>query len=134
MVDESWAVAAEGDGRWNPKVLFAAGAGLWVAWVAGTTVGVAFGDLIGDPARYGLDAAFPALFLALLAPQLRDADHPRAMPGLRPAGRLPAVAALLGATIGLILTPFVPVGVPIVAASLACLIGLRSPAGGEETA
>lgn len=130
MVDESWAVAAEGEGRWNPKVLLAAGAGIWIAWVAGTAVGVTFGDLIGDPARYGLDAAFPALFLALLAPQLRSSDHPHTFPGLRPAGRLPVLAAALGATIGLVLTPFVPVGVPIVAASLACLIGLRR--GPEE--
>jgi len=109
-VDESWAVAAEGHGRWNPRVLVAAGAGIWVAWVCGTVIGVAFGDVIGDPNRLGLDAAFPALFLALLAPQVRE--------------RVPREAAALGATIGLVLTPFTPAGVPIVAASAACLLGL----------
>ena len=42
-----------------------------------------FGDLIGDPARLGLDAAFPALFLALLMPNL---DRPACSHG-RVAGR-----------------------------------------------
>ncbi len=111
IVDESWAVAAEGEGRWNPRVLVAAGIGIWVAWVAGTVVGVVFGDVIGDPDRLGLDAAFPALFIALLAPQL--------------GGRPPRLAALTGAAIGLALTPFTPAGVPIVAAGLGALVGLR---------
>ena len=71
-VDESWAIAAEGDGRFNPRVLLGAGVTLYTAWVVGTVLGVAFGDVIGDPSRWGLDAAFPALFLALLVPQLRD--------------------------------------------------------------
>jgi 4-azaleucine resistance transporter AzlC len=111
IVDESWAVAAEGEGRWNPRVLVAAGAGIWVAWVGGTAVGVAFGDAVGDPDRLGLDAAFPALFLALLAPQVKR--------------RAAAIAAVAGAAIGLALTPFTPAGVPIVAASLGALVGLR---------
>ncbi len=70
-VDETWAVAAEGDGRFNPRVLLGAGVTLYAAWVGGTVLGVAFGDVIGDPSTWGLDAAFPALFLALLVPQLR---------------------------------------------------------------
>ncbi|MGZ8631389.1 MAG: AzlC family ABC transporter permease [Actinomycetota bacterium] len=117
-VDETWAVAAEGEGRFNPQVLLGAGLVLFVAWVGGTAVGVAFGDLIGDPATWGLDAAFPALFLALLAPQLD--------------GRRAIEAALLGAAIALVLTPFTPAGVPIIAASAACLLGLRGgPEGGD---
>ena len=59
----------------------------------------------------GLDGAFPALFLALLIPQLAT-----------PRARL---AALLGGAIALTLIPFTPAGVPIVAASTACLLGLR---------
>ena len=112
VVDESWAIAAEGDGRFNTKVLVGAGLTIYVAWVLGTVLGVAFGDLIGDPARLGLDAAFPALFLALLVPQLRS--------------RQAWQAAILGAAIALVLTPFTPAGVPVVAASVACLIGLRA--------
>ncbi|HTG48288.1 MAG TPA: AzlC family ABC transporter permease [Actinomycetota bacterium] len=124
MVDESWAVAAEGSGRFNPRVLLAAGASIWTAWVLGTIGGVVFGNVIGDPNRLGLDAAFPALFLALLAPQVRDRGS-GAFRGLSLRGRLPLAAALLGAAIALVLTPFTPAGVPIVAAGAACLLGLR---------
>jgi len=111
-VDESWAIAAEGEGRFNPRVLLGAGVTLYVSWVGGTVLGVAFGDVIGDPSRWGLDAAFPALFLALLVAQLR--------------GRQAVAAAALGAGIALALTPFTPAGVPIIAASAACLLGLRA--------
>jgi 4-azaleucine resistance transporter AzlC len=111
VVDESWAIAAEGEGRFDPRVLVGAGLGIYIAWVGGTTAGVLFGNAIGDPNRLGLDAAFPALFLALLVPQIR--------------GRRALAAALLGAGIAVALTPFTPAGVPIVAASAACLIGWR---------
>ena len=111
VVDESWAIASEGDGRFNPRVLLGAGLTLYIAWVAGTTLGVFFGDVIGDPSRLGLDAAFPALFLALLVPQLTSARAKQ--------------AAVLGAAIGLALTPFTPPGVPIIAASAACLLGWK---------
>jgi len=84
---------------------------LYVAWVAGTAVGAIGGQALGDPTTLGLDAAFPALFLALLAPQVRR--------------RKPLFVALLGGTIALALTPFTPPGVPIIAASVACLLGVR---------
>ena len=45
---------------------------MYVGWVAGTAVGVVGGDVIGDPEALGLDAAFPAFFLALLVPQIRS--------------------------------------------------------------
>jgi len=111
VVDESWAIAARGEGRFDPHRLIGAGVVLWLAWVAGTIVGVLGGEALGDPATLGLDAAFPALFLALLAPQLN--------------GRRPVVAALAGAAIALALVPFTPAGVPIIAAAAAALIGLR---------
>jgi 4-azaleucine resistance transporter AzlC len=112
-VDESWAIAAEGDGSYNPRVLLAAGLGLYVVWVCGTAVGVLIGDVLPDPRSLGLDAAFPALFLGLLAPQLRG-------------NRRAQGAALLGAAIALALTPIVPLGIPIVAAAAATLLGLRT--------
>ena len=58
-VDETWAVAAEGEGRFNPKVLLGAGLILYTAWVLGTILGVAFGDVIGDPATLGLGRRLP---------------------------------------------------------------------------
>ena len=67
------------------------------------------GDLVADPAALGLDAAFPALFLALLAGQVR--------------GRSRLLAAVGGAAIALALMPVAGPGMPIVAASLACLVG-----------
>ena len=124
MVDESWAIAAEGQGRWNPRVLLAAGFGIWVAWMTGTVIGVLFGDALGDPSSLGLDAAFPALFLALLVPQLKSEERETSVAGLRVGASPQVVAALLGAAIALILTPFTPAGVPIICAGAACLIGL----------
>jgi predicted branched-subunit amino acid permease len=109
VVDESWVIASEGDGRYNTRVLLGAGLTLYLAWVGGTTLGAVFGDVIGDPGRIGLDAAFPALFLALLVPQLTSTRSRQ--------------VAVLGAAIGLALTPFTPPGVPIIAASVACLLG-----------
>jgi 4-azaleucine resistance transporter AzlC len=111
VVDESWAIAARGGGRFDRRMLLGAGLLLYSAWVAGTTVGVLGAGVLGDPAKLGLDAAFPALFLGLLVSQIRSRDA--------------LVAALAGAAISLALVPVAPPGVPIVAASAACLIGLR---------
>jgi 4-azaleucine resistance transporter AzlC len=111
VVDETWALSADGRGGHDPRIIVGAGLVLYAAWVVGTALGVLFGDLIGDPARFGLDAAFPALFLALLVGVL---DRPEAR-----------IVAVLGAAIGLALTPVAPPGVPIIAAGLACFIGWR---------
>ncbi|MCW3006522.1 MAG: branched-chain amino acid permease [Solirubrobacterales bacterium] len=111
VVDESWAIANRGGGRFDGRMLLGAGLVLYAAWMLGSAAGLVGGSLLGDPKRLGLDAAFPALFLALLAGQIRD--------------RLSLVAALLGGAIALALVPFVPAGVPIIAASVVCLLGLR---------
>lgn len=111
VVDESWAIAARGEGRFDPHRLIGAGVVLWLAWVAGTVIGVLGGEALGDPAALGLDAAFPALFLALLVPQL--------------TGRRAVVTAIAGAAIALALVPLAPPGVPIIAAAAAAFIGLR---------
>jgi branched chain amino acid efflux pump len=111
VVDETWALSADGRGGHDPKMIVGAGLVLYAAWVVGTALGVLFGDLIGDPSRFGLDAAFPALFLALLVGVL-DRREAR-------------IAAVLGAAIGLALTPVAPPGVPIIAAGLACSVGWR---------
>lgn len=109
-VDESWAISHRGGGRYDGRVLIGAGLVLWAAWLAGTAVGLAGGSVLGDPEDLGLDAAFPALFLALLVGQVHD--------------RRGAVVAVLGAAIALALVPIAPAGVPIIAASAACLLGL----------
>jgi 4-azaleucine resistance transporter AzlC len=111
VVDESWAIGHRGGGRYDWRLLVGAGAGIYVAWNVGTVVGVLGGGVFGDPEKYGLDAAFPALFLALLAGQL--------------VSRRAVAAALAGGGIALVLLPFTPPGVPIVVAVLGCLVGLR---------
>jgi 4-azaleucine resistance transporter AzlC len=108
-VDESWAVSQR-EGRVDRDRLVGAGTVLMLAWVAGTIGGVLGGSALGDPEDYGLDAMFPALFLALLVGQLHG---PRAR-----------IAAVLGALIALALTPLVPPGVPIVAAAAGAVIAL----------
>lgn len=109
IVDESWVTSRRRDGTFDHRILIGAGLVLYFAWVGGTAVGALAGEAIADPESLGLDAAFPALFLVLLVPQLRA---PRGLP-----------AALLAAGIALVLIPFAPAGVPIIAASAACLLG-----------
>jgi 4-azaleucine resistance transporter AzlC len=111
VVDESWALSARADGTFDRGVLLGAGLTLYATWVLGTTLGVLGGGFLGDPERLGLDAAFPALFLALLVGQL--------------GSRRAVAAALAGGGIALVLMPFTPPGVPIVVAVLGCLVGLR---------
>ncbi len=109
IVDESWALSRRTDGRYDRRLLVGAGLVLYACWVGGTVIGALAGDALGDPASLGLDAAFPALFLAILVPQVRS--------------RRALAAAVLGGTIALALVPVAPAGVPIVAAAAACLLG-----------
>ena len=101
------------DGRYDRRLLVGAGLLLYICWVGGTVVGALAGEALGDPASLGLDAAFPALFLAILVTQVHS--------------RRALAAAVLGGTIALALLPVAPAGVPIVAAAAACLIGWRRP-------
>src|SRR4051794_27753824 len=111
IVDASWAFASRGDGTFDRGVLIGASIPQWVAWTSGTAVGVFAGSALAHPDRLGLDAIFPAFYLALLIGELRT--------------RRAYVAAALGAAITLALIPIAPPGVPVVAASLAALVGLR---------
>ena len=99
--------------RYDRRLLVGAGLVLYACWVGGTIVGALAGEALGDPADLGLDAAFPALFLAILVTQVHS--------------RRALAAAVLGGTIALVLIPVAPAGVPIVAAAAACLIGWRRP-------
>jgi 4-azaleucine resistance transporter AzlC len=110
IVDESWAISGR-RGRFEWAILVGAGLLFYVLWVGSTAAGTLVGGVLENPNAIGLDAAFAALFLALALPYLRE--------------RRSREAAALAAAITLALTPFTPVGVPIVAASAACLIGLR---------
>lgn len=110
IVDESWAIATIGPGRYSRRLLVGAGLVLYVAWIGGTAVGALGASFIGDPEQLGLDAAFPALFLALLVTFIRD--------------RYALAVALLAACVAIVLVPFAAPGVPILVASSVCLLGL----------
>jgi predicted branched-subunit amino acid permease len=124
MIDFAWGVASRGDGRFDPVLMMGVTAPCYPGWVGGTAIGVFAGDLIGDPAALGLDAMFPAFFLCLLV----EGE-------LRPG--LPRAAAALGSLIALVLIPFTPAGVPVIAACGAALLGLLDrpePPAAEEPA
>ena len=111
VVDESYAlgIAAGEAGRADARTVLTTGAFLYGCWILGTLVGVMLGPVFGDPKRFGLDAAFPALFVALLWPMLTTRRAIR--------------AAVVGGATGLVLAPFTPPGVPLaVAAALGLLV------------
>lgn len=114
VIDESTAMArAQADPADARGAFYATGLAIFVLWNLGTLIGALAGGGL-DPERYGLDAMFPAAFLALLAPQLRQAGAP--------------AVALAGALIAVVLVPFTPAGIPVFAAVLGLLIVVRPPA------
>jgi 4-azaleucine resistance transporter AzlC len=110
VVDASWALSVREDGSFDRWLLFGSSAIQYLTWTTGTIVGALGGDILGDPDKLGLDAVYPAFFVALLIGEARS-------------GRARGAAAL-GALIALVLVPFAPAGVPVLAASLGALIGL----------
>jgi 4-azaleucine resistance transporter AzlC len=105
VIDESTAMArAQPDPSTAHRAFVATGLSVFVFWNLGTVAGALLGGGIGDPRNLGLDAMFPAAFLALLAPQLRRPGAP--------------TAAVAGATLALALLPIAPAGVPVLVAVL----------------
>src|SRR3954449_4462878 len=111
LVDASWAAASRGDGTFDPWYLVGVSIPQYIGWVLGTVVGALMGSRLGDPKALGLDALFPAFFIVLLFEEAR--------------GRRRLVSAAGGAGIALVLTPFVPVGLPILAAAAAAVAASR---------
>ena len=65
LSDESWALTMGefAKGKRNAAFLLGSGLVLYVAWVGSTVAGRTLGDVVHDPARFGLDFAFTAVFL-----------------------------------------------------------------------
>ncbi|WP_405870303.1 MULTISPECIES: AzlC family ABC transporter permease [unclassified Streptomyces] len=104
VTDETVAFAlAQPDPVRRRAAFWISGVGLFVVWNVGVLAGALAGDALGDTARYGLDAAFPAVLVALVLPTLREDARVRR-------------CALLGAGIALAVTPAVPAGVPVLLA------------------
>ncbi|MFI6420904.1 AzlC family ABC transporter permease [Streptomyces sp. NPDC050842] len=125
VIDETTAVALAQPSRRAARLGFTlTGLTLYVLWNLTTFLGALGAEAIGDTTAWGLDAAGPAVFLALLAPMLKSATE-RATAG---------IAVLLG--LGLL--PVLPAGVPVLAAALAAPLVLwfqgrrMSPTGREE--
>ena len=122
VIDETTAMAvAQRAPRAGRYAFWATGLTLYALWTLGTLAGALIGSGI-DTSALGLDAAAPAIFLALLWPQLsRD--------------RGPAIA-LSAVAVSLSLVTVVPVGVPIIAAAAvaiaAGLIPYRGRRGTED--
>jgi predicted branched-subunit amino acid permease len=110
-VDASWAAASRGDGTFDPWYMVGVSVPQYTGWVLGTIAGVFIGPALGDPNALGLDALFPAFFVALLFEEVR--------------GRRRLAAAGGGAAIALVLTPLVPAGLPILAAAAAAVAASR---------
>jgi predicted branched-subunit amino acid permease len=106
VIDESTAVAIahDDDTRAFRFGFWATGTAVFVVWNAFTLIGAILGSRVADPAAWGLDAAVPAAFLALLWPRLRE--------------RRALQVAVAAAVLALVTVPFVPVGVPVLLAGL----------------
>ena len=114
IVDASFVIAGRGDGSFDRGLLIGCTISQGAGWIGGTVLGVVLGGTVSDPDAFGLDAIFPAFYLALLAEKV-------ALHGDRRAW----LVAGLAAVVTVALMPFTPPGLPIVAASACALLGLR---------
>ncbi len=113
VIDESTAMALgkETEGEAASRLAFwSTGAAIYTLWNAATLIGALAAGALPDPKTFGLDAVAPAAFLALLAPRLR--------------GRGPLGLALAAAVTALVVTPFVPAGVSVLAAAGVAILSL----------
>jgi len=108
-IDESTAVStAQTTLRAQRIGFWATGLIIFVGWNLTTLLGALVGDLLGDVRQYGLDAAAAAAFLGLLWPRLKELQ--------------PIVVAIGAAVVATVLTPWLPPGLPILAAALVAVV------------
>ena len=111
VIDETIAIAsAQESSRDSRDSFWFTGVSLFVFWNIGTILGVLLGGILEDPGSWGLDAAFPAAFVALLVPHILTRE-----------GKITAIVAGI---ITLVSIPLTPVGMPILLASAAIAPGL----------
>jgi len=122
-IDESTAVAVAQPERSAQRLGFwGTGLAVYVLWNLTTILGAVVGNALGDPKKFGLDAAAPAAFCGLLWPRLKSGDA--------------RAVAVVSAVIALAVAPHAPAGIPVLVAALAAIIsGLLYVAGPtrEET-
>src|ERR1700746_1175800 len=115
MNDESVVFAlAQPDLRRKRAAYWACGLGVLACWPGGAVIGGLIGSAVHDTNAFGLDAMFPAVILALIVKDLRDARTRR--------------AALVGGGVARGGTPALPAGLPVLLARAAVLLLIRAPA------
>lgn len=115
LTDETFAVNIDDSRRGTADFASMAGVGViaWTGWVLGSAAGALAAGAIGDPTRFGVQFAMPAMFTALLVAQAEDRTHV-----------LTAVVAALFA-IGLMLMlpdPWYLIVAPVLAATVATVV------------
>ncbi|MFJ5049257.1 AzlC family ABC transporter permease [Streptomyces sp. NPDC088719] len=111
VIDETTAVTLPQPTRRAARIGFTAtGLTLYVLWNLTTLVGALGAEALGDTDTWGLDAASPAVFLALLAPMLKSTTE--------------RVTAGLAVLLALTLLPVLPAGVPVLLSALAAPVVL----------
>jgi 4-azaleucine resistance transporter AzlC len=114
VIDETTAMAvSQTTPRGKRYAFWATGLTLFCLWQLGTLAGALVGRAV-NPADIGLDAAAPAVFLALLWPMLRP-----------PQARW---VALGGALVALALVSIAPPGIPVLASAIVALVAGLMPA------
>jgi predicted branched-subunit amino acid permease len=109
VIDESTAMSLGGRSERADRLGFwSTGVSVYVFWNLGTLIGAVGAHALANPRTFGLDAAAPAAFLALLAPHVRS----RGSLGV----------ALAAAAVGLAAVPFLPSGAPVLIAGLVAVI------------
>jgi predicted branched-subunit amino acid permease len=119
VIDESTAMAIGREDPHDARLGFwSTGIAIFLLWNTGTLLGAVGAEALSDPAVLGLDAAVPAAFLALLAPQVTQ--------------RRVAQVAVIATLVALLSVPLVPAGVPVLcAAAVALAFGIRTPQRGN---
>lgn len=106
------------DPRKRRAVFWTCGLGLFLCWNAAVALGVFAGSVMPNPDNFGLDAAFPAVLLALVLPSLTD--------------RRTRNAALAGAAIAVAVTPVLPAGLPVLLALAGLALAIKKPNPGPN--
>jgi len=117
-IDESTGVAI-GQEDLGPAAMkqgfWLTGIGVYVLWNFFTLLGALGAQAMGNPSSWGLDAAVPAAFLGLVWPRL--------------LGRFERTLAITALVLAILLTPYMPAGLPIIfTALLAVIFGWKARA------
>ena len=111
VIDETTAMmTAQTNPRLQKIAFWTTAIALFSLWNLGTLIGALLGSAI-DPYTYGLDVGFSAAYVAMLFPHLQTVNGRRAAVG--------------GALVSVVLAPFLPIGLPILASGLVIFVGLR---------